>query len=324
MAIQTDKTARGFLRSARKAFGIVAISALLFLPVRGSLAMGLKDNVVVNDNTIKLGDIFYGLESDEDRVLGVSPRPGQDMILNARTLLRIAIALDLPWRPSNSSEKVVIRRDATIVDQAMIEDRVIQALSDKGFSGDFTVRIPPDYTQIVLPRHEEAGMEITRISFNRAKNTFEASVAAPSADKPLQTFQMTGTIHPLITVPVLKDNFENGRIIGERDIEYVKIPESDFISGTVVDAQSLTGMTPRRLAMAGRPLRAGDLVAPKIVSRGDLVTVVLNSGVLNLTAKGKALENGAKGDLIRVVNIASNITIEAMVSGVNEVVVATP
>lgn len=305
--------------TARRILSALAIAALLALPVRGSLAMGLKENVVVSDNTIKLGDIFYGLERDEDRVLGVAPRPGQDMVLNARTLLRIAIALDLPWRPTNSGEQVVIRRDATIIGQAAIESHLKQAISAEGYAGDFKVRIPPDYTQIVLPRKEPATLEVTRVSVNQSKSSFEAVVAAPSADNPIQTFQVSGTIHPLITVPVLRQNIENGRIIGERDIDYIQVPESEFVQGTVTDEQALIGMTPRRFAIAGRPLRAGDLSAPQIVSRGQMVTVVLNDGVLNLTAKGKALENGAKGDLIRVVNISSNITIEAEVTGVNEV-----
>ena len=87
----------------------------------------------------------------------------------------------------------------------------------------------------------------------------------------------------------------------------------------MLNRAAMIGMTPRRFILAGRPLRSGDMVAPKIVSRGDLVTVLLNQGPLSLTAKGKALENGAKGDVIRVVNVSSNVTIEALVTGVNEV-----
>lgn len=307
---------------ARRAWTAMAMAALLALPVRGSLAMGLKDNVVVSENTIKLGDIFYGLEGDQERVLGVAPRPGQDMVLNARTLLRIAIALDLPWRPTSSTEQVVIRRDATVIGQDMIEDHLKDAIFKEGYTGDFSLRIPPDYTQIVLPRTEPASLEVTQVTLNRSKNTFEATVSAPSAEKPIQKFQVSGTIHPLITVPVLRANIQNGQIIDAGDLEYVQVPESEFIQGTVVDEQALIGMTPRRFAIAGRPLRAGDMTAPKIISRGDLVTVILDEGVLSLTAKGKALENGSKGDLIRVVNTSSNITIEALVTGVNEVRVA--
>ena len=160
---------------------------------------------------------------------------------------------------------------------------------------------------------------MTQVSLNRSNNTFEATIAAPSAENPIQKFQVSGTIHPLIVVPVLKENIQNGHVIGAEDLDYIQVEEANFLNGTIVDDQALVGMTPRRFGVAGRPLRAGDLMAPKIVSRGDLVTMILDDGILNLTAKGKALENGSKGDTIRVVNTSSNITIQAIVTGINEV-----
>lgn len=296
---------------------------LAALPVYATGAIGLKENVVVTGNTITLGDVFYGLERDQERVLGVSPRPGQDLVLNARTLLRIAIALDLPWRPSGSGDQVTIRREATVIGQNMIEDHIKHAIADEGFGGAFSVRIPADYGQIILPREEPASLDVTQVSLNRSNNTFEATIAAPSAENPIQKFQVSGTIHPLIVVPVLKENIQNGHVIGAEDLDYIQVEEANFLNGTIVDDQALVGMTPRRFGVAGRPLRAGDLMAPKIVSRGDLVTMILDDGILNLTAKGKALENGSKGDTIRVVNTSSNVTIQAVVTGINEVRIAT-
>ncbi len=304
-------------------FWLLSCMILLALPVYASGAMGLKENVVVTGNTITLGDVFYGLDRDQERVLGVSPRPGQDLVLNARTLLRIAIALDLPWRPSGNGDQVTIRREATVIGQGLIEDQLKSAIAEEGYTGSFSVRIPTDYAQIVLPREEPASLDVTQISLNRSNNTFEATIAAPSAQNPIQKFQVNGTIHPMIMVPVLKENIQNGHVIGSEDLDYIEVEEANFLNGTIVDDQALIGMTPRRFGVAGRPLRSGDLMAPKIVSRGDLVTMILDDGVLNLTAKGKALENGSKGDTIRVVNTSSNVTIQAVVTGINEVRIAT-
>ncbi len=49
--------------------------------------------------------------------------------------------------------------------------------------------------------------------------------------------------------------------------------------------------------------------------RGDLVTVVLETPSLQLTAQGKALEDGAKNALVRVENTKSNRVIDAAVAG---------
>ena len=94
-------------------------------------------------------------------------------------------------------------------------------------------------------------------------------------------------------------------------------------SGTILSAADLVGMTPRRMVLDGKPIVANDVEAPRIVKRGESVTLNFKSGSLELSAMGKALEHGSKGDLVRVVNNSSNRTIEALVTGEREVTVQT-
>ena len=312
------------IAALKKTLWAVFMVFMLTVPLQKSMAMGLKENVVVTANTIKLGDIFYGLPKDKDRVLGISPRPGEKMVLNARTLLRIALALDLPWRPASSGDQVSIQRDATIIKRGMIEENIKQALvKQEGLHGSFALTIPADYSQIVLPNDQPASLDVTDISLDRYRNTLEVTIAAPSRENPIQKIHVKGSVFPLILVPVLKTNIKNGHIISADDIDFIEIREKDFVQGTIVDEQSLIGMTPRRLAVAGRPLRGNDIIAPRIISRGEYVTMVLNSGALSLTAMGKALENGSKGEIIRVVNVSSNITVQAVVTGQKQVRIIT-
>ena len=56
--------------------------------------------------------------------------------------------------------------------------------------------------------------------------------------------------------------------------------------------------------------------------KGDLVIMVLKKGALNLTTKGKALDNGAKGDMVRILNTNSRQTIEAQVTGPQKVTIS--
>ncbi|MCB1783220.1 MAG: flagellar basal body P-ring formation protein FlgA [Alphaproteobacteria bacterium] len=315
------KTRKALL--TRKRLYALACAALLTLPFQNARAVGLKENTVVTDNTIKLGDIFYGLGTNEDRVLGMAPRPGQEMTLNARTLLRIALAMDLQWRPSSAADHVILRREATVIDHDTIASQLKNALSDKGVGGRFAISIPQDSSEIVLPHDQPATLDVTRISYDRNSGRFDAMLAAPSKDNPIQQVAISGLVQPVVEIPVLKENIQNGRIIRASDIDFVDLRENDFKSGTVVDPQALVGMTPRRMAFAGRPLLQNEIIAPQIVARGEMVTINLHDGPLNLTAQGKALENGAKGDMIRVLNTASNITLQALVTGEKEVQVAS-
>ena len=81
-------------------------------------------------------------------------------------------------------------------------------------------------------------------------------------------------------------------------------------------------MTPRRVIFEDKPIKIEDIEAPRIVKRGENVTMVFKEGPLVLTAQGKALEFGAKGDAIRVTNLTSSRTVEAIVTGEKEVSVS--
>jgi flagella basal body P-ring formation protein FlgA len=73
-----------------------------------------------------------------------------------------------------------------------------------------------------------------------------------------------------------------------------------------------------------RPVAVADIEAPALVKKGDLVTVVLKSGMLNLTVQGRAMQGGAEGDSVHVINTASNRLMEGVVTGQQTVAVQAP
>ncbi len=302
-------------------FKIIGFASVLSLSCAPVFATSLKQNSVIKDATIKLGDIFYDLPRDEDRVLGAAPRPGQEMVLDARTLLRVALAMDLSWRPSDVSDHIVLRREASIVTFDQIEEALQTALYDEGVHGDYEIDIPAQHQQVILPANTPAQVEITRFSIDADRKSFHASLAAPSAKNPIQHLLITGKISPVLRVPVLSDNLQNGFIIKSSDIEYIKIKERDYTKDTIMDADALIGMTARRIVLADRPIKQSDLIAPQVVERGSLVNLSLRNSIMNITTKAKALENGATGEVIRVVNTTSNQTLQARVTGPGEVVI---
>lgn len=299
---------------------LTALAGVVILP-HTARAVSLKQNSVVSGDTIVLGDVFQGLPANQDKVLGLAPQPGQEMVLNARTLLRIAIALDLPWRPATSGDHIVLTRAASIVSRDMIEDAVRAELEKDGVEGNYKVSIPDTAAQIILAPDLEPGVEITGFNYKPETGWFEAMAVAPSAANPVRSQKINGTVHKLIEVPVLRATLNAGDIIGARDLDLIEIKETDLRPDMIKDANELIGMTPRRMAVSGRPMKSSDLESPRIVTRGDIVTMQFMQGGLLLTANGKAMEHGAKGDTIRVVNSSSNKTIEALVTGSKEVTV---
>lgn len=284
-------------------------------------AMGLRESSIIEGHSITLGDLFYDLPRDEERILGSAPRPGKEMVLNARTLMKIAMALDLPWRPSHAAEKIVLRRAASVVEYDQIKEVIHTALYDEGMLGDYEISIPAEFQQIILPADYPPSAVVTSIDIDRAAQVFDVTLAAPSAQNPIQHLRIRGRMDAVVSVPVLNDNLQHGRVITEDDIQVVTIKERQFNERMIADPRDLIGMTARRVIVAGRPVQRNDLVAPLVVSRGELVTLFLSQGGMRLTTQVKAMQDGAKGDIIRVVNMNSNQALQAVITGTRAVAV---
>ncbi len=311
----TRKISIGFLSALFTLF--------LFAYAQKASAVTLKDETIITGTMITLGDIFEGLPRGTDKVLGPAPRPGQEMVLNARTLLRVALALDLPWKPQSSAERITLRRAATVIESTTIKSALKDQLATQGVKGDYDLIIPADKQQIILPFGEENRVEVQKFHFKRDTNYFEATLVAPSQENPLKRIKVSGYVQKLIEIPVLKETIGRGSIIGRHDVEIIKIPENRLNGDMIIKAKNLIGTTPRRILSAGNPVQNNEVEAPKIIERGEFITMIFNNGSLKLTARGKALEHGAKGEMIRVINTGSNKTIEGLVTASREVTIQT-
>lgn len=298
---------------------LIMMSAGILISTKAAFAATLKSVSIVEGETLKLGDIFDGVERNKNYVIGAAPQPGQDMTLNARTLYRIASSLDVNWRPLTSSDQVVVRRQAVVVPYNKIETTLRSALKNKGVTGNFNLTLNSGKPTIVLPNDLPETAEISAIDFDVQKDYFRATIAAPSADNPVQKIQVSGMVERMVTVPVLRSNMQNGDIINNNDITLIEVPQNSIQHNIVMDANDLVGLTPRRMAYAGKYIIDGSLGRPILVSRGDKVSVTYKEGPLILTAKGKALQSGSKGDLIRVTNINSSRTVDGIVTGDHQV-----
>jgi flagella basal body P-ring formation protein FlgA len=80
-------------------------------------------------------------------------------------------------------------------------------------------------------------------------------------------------------------------------------------------ATQAVGLAVRLQVSPGQPLPLADLVRPPLVEKGALVTLTLEAGGIALSAQGQALEAGADGEHIRVLNPLSRAVMEAQIIG---------
>ncbi len=312
-----------FELALRIALFIVMVSAgmvFLLVSTKQALAASLRPEAIVTGDYIKLGDIFEGTKNAE-YILGPAPQPGKDMILNARTLYKIASALDVGWSPSSSAEQIVLKREASVIPEIEISSVIEEKIKESGVQENFSVHFTNAPSALILPFGTEQTMEVTAFTYDKQNDTFNAVIVAPSAQNPLKRVSASGRIERMIQVPVLKHSLRNGDVIGAMDIDYIDVPQNRVANGTLMDERDLVNMTPRRVISGGKAIITNELEHPKMVDRGDAVTLIFANGPMVLTVKGKSLQAGAMGDTVRVSNSESNKNLQGIVTAHQEITI---
>jgi flagella basal body P-ring formation protein FlgA len=70
-------------------------------------------------------------------------------------------------------------------------------------------------------------------------------------------------------------------------------------------------------------VRSGDLVKPQLVKRSEPVILYFEVPGIVLSARGKAEDNGALGDVVNITNVQSKRIIQGTVTGPGQVTVTS-
>lgn len=115
----------------------------------------------------------------------------------------------------------------------------------------------------------------------------------------------------IVEAPVLDRMVERGEILSAGD--FTTEPLSPPQARGAMTPDAVSGMEAARRLRAGAIVRTNDVIAPRLVRRGEPVTINIRSGGLTITTAGRALADGAMGDLVRVVASSTNRTLDAEV-----------
>jgi flagellar basal body P-ring formation protein FlgA len=85
------------------------------------------------------------------------------------------------------------------------------------------------------------------------------------------------------------------------------------IPGAATAPDQVLGQALRVAVQAGRPLRVDDLTAPEVVARNQLIRLHYTLGGMTIAAEGRALDAGAIGQSVRVMNLSSRGTVQGVV-----------
>lgn len=128
------------------------------------------------------------------------------------------------------------------------------------------------------------------------------------------------SLHVPVTVTIYKEvmvtsqPLQRGKILTDSDFRQVKYDVSKLPAGYIEDKAYGIGMELRRRLSGGEPITVNMMRKPKIVKRGQQVSIIAVAGNMEVRMTGKALAHGAVGERIRVLNLKSKKKIEGTVT----------
>jgi flagella basal body P-ring formation protein FlgA len=197
--------------------------------------------------------------------------------------------------------------------QEAVQGLAPQLLIEEAVLADPSLAMPEDATvQIVLPEGTpDLALALDGFALDARAGLFATRLVLPDGSR----LGLRG--QAIVTVPAMVPlrRLAPGEVLTEGDLSLSDIPLATLPASALRLRGELVGKEVLRALVPGRPVAATSVREPRAVRRGDQVLITYSGRGIDLTAPGRALQDGILGDQVRVVNLASNRTITVAVAG---------
>ena len=215
-----------------------------------------------------------------------------------------ALALALPALAAGSPRSHPHDDILAAVEAAALSDATGQGLDD------VEIRMRP-LDRRLRPAPCGKALEILRPHAGRVLGPVSYGVRCPAPTP--WTLYLRADVSAALQVPVLREPLPRGALIAENDLELSTRRITSPVSDLILDPRRAIGRELKRSLGAGTELRYGHVALPRLVSRGQTVTLIAGTDGLEVRMRGKAMGNAAAGDRLQVTNISSGRRVEGVV-----------
>ncbi len=300
---------------------LAALLLILTLPLSAAAAPMLKPEVTVKDSVIRLGDLFDGVGERAQVAVAAAPPPGSHMVLSSTWLAALADSQHIGWQPTSRFDQIVVERATREIGADEISQRLMDAISERTSVANAELKLDMPTVRLAVAASDTRPLAVDNLTLDARSGRFTAFVSAVAGDA-AAPLRVSGRLIRMAEVPVLTRLIAPGETIAAGDVTTTTLRAERVSPDMLLQASDLIGKSPRHQLRPGEPLRQSDVEVPLVVHRGTLVTIVLDTPSLHLSAEGKALDDGGMGAVIRVANTKSSRVIDAVVSGPGSVTVA--
>ncbi|QAU42703.1 flagella basal body P-ring formation protein FlgA [Bradyrhizobium guangdongense] len=309
---------------------LVTLSVLLALALPaqaaddGIAAPTLRANVTVTSDVVRVGDLIDNAGSSALIPIYRSPDLGTTGALPVAQVLSVLRAKQVIGVMTGDIKEVQVTRLARTIASKDLENAVASALEHRfglGDAANITITFDRGISDMRLDASNTGSLQAVATRYDARGGRFDIAFEISNDSNPVPTkLRMTGTAIETVEVAVLTRDIDRSEMLKSSDVAQERRPKAD-VTGEPASRERTVGMQLRRAMRAGTPIRVADIAKPEFVSRDQSVTVIYEVPGIYLTTRGKALEGGAEGDTVSVLNLQTKRTLTGVVTGRGQVTV---
>jgi len=286
----------------------------------------LKAEAIVTGDVVRIGDLVEHAGIVANVPIFRAPDLGSTGTVPADVVIEAVRLHALVGLDTGGLSVVLVTRASRMISAKEIEACVAQALSAKfalGEAKDIGVNFERELRAIYVEPSAKGEPRVARITFDPRSARFDVTLEMPIGASNRGLLRLSGRAIATAEVVTILRPVDRGGIIKESDVLIERRPRAETGREFVTSRDQAIGFAARTSLQAGRPLRAADLMKPELVQRNETVTLTYELPGIKLTVRGKAIEGGADGDVISVLNEQSKRTVQGVVAGPGRVIIST-
>jgi len=286
----------------------------------------LRRSVVVTGDIVRIGDLIDNAGAFAQIPVFRSPDVGTVGSVAGRKVIEAARAHNLFGVEPGEVIEVQVTRSGHVIAKSEIEARIARLFAGTNGLGEasglvigFDREVASFYADLT-PGTDLKAMR----AFYDSRGRFDVVFEVPLGASRRTLMRYTGTLVETADAVVPIRTIGRGEIVKAADLTVERRPKAEVTGDIAATAAETVGRAARQPLRINQPIRRADLMRPELVKRDDNVTLVYEMPGILLTTRGKAVEAGAEGDLVGVLNLQTKRTIQGIVTGPGRVEIPAP
>ncbi|MBN8920652.1 MAG: flagellar basal body P-ring formation protein FlgA [Rhizobiales bacterium] len=291
-------------------------------PAAEAAAPVLRSQALIAGEIVRIGDLVENAGAAAGTPIFRAPELGQTGSVATPRIIDALRPHGLARVDTRGLREVQVTRQTHEIGLKELEPLLISALGTHyrlGQPADLLVALDRDAQPMLI---DPAGPEprVLRAYYDRYNGRFDVTFELPGRHRT----RYLGTITETAEAVVVARTIGRGETIRAGDVMVQRLPKANVVADTVATLGNAVGLAARRALRSGQALTASDLMQPELVVKNEAVTIVYEVPGMLLSVRGKAIDSGAEGDTVAVLNAQTKRTLQGVVSGPGRVTIPGP